>query len=121
MEGAGRIEERLNYNGRVVSWKTEMLPLGKTDPQETPLCCALQYRRAGDDHAATGDGIGWSARAIRFQGADALRSGEAVEVRLEAVRGVFPPLMILAEVGDCREISAGRYEMGGQIKGILTL
>ncbi len=98
-----------------------MLPLGKTDLQETPLCCALAYRPASDDAFAFGDGIGWSGRSIRFQGSDGLTLHEAVEVRLEAVRGVFPPLMILAEVTGCRELSKTRFEISGQIKGILTL
>jgi hypothetical protein len=98
-----------------------MLPLGKTDPQETPLCCALHYRRAGGEASAAGDGIGWSARIIRFQGDLEMSRGAAVEVQLEAVRGLFPPLMILAEVSDCQGASGGRYEISGQIKGILTL
>lgn len=98
-----------------------MLPQEKTDPQENPLCCALTYRRAADEGFVSGDGIGWSARTIRFQGGNSLASGDAAEVRLEAVKGLFPPLMVLAEVSHCQAIMGGRYEITGQIKGILTL
>lgn len=98
-----------------------MLPKEKTDPQENPLCCALTYRRAADDVFVSGDGIGWSARTIRFQGMHSLADGDATEVRLEAVKGLFPPLMVLAEVSACQSIMGGRYEITGQIKGILTL
>lgn len=98
-----------------------MLPQEKTDPQENPLCCALTYRRAADERFVSGDGIGWSARTIRFQGLSSLAAGDAAEVRLEAVKGLFPPLMVLAEVSACHEIIAGRFEITGHIKGILTL
>ncbi len=98
-----------------------MLPKEKTDPQENPLCCALTYRRAAEETFVIGDGIGWSARTIRFQGSDSLLAGEAAEVRLEAVKGLFPPLMVLAEVSACQSIMGGRYEITGHIKGILTL
>ena len=98
-----------------------MLPKEKTDPQENPLCCALTYRRAADEGFVGGDGIGWSARTIRFQGANGLSAGDAAEVRLEAVKGLFPPLMVLVEVSACQTIMGERYEITGQIKGILTL
>lgn len=98
-----------------------MLPLGKTDPQETPLCCSLVYRPLAMERCTPGDGIGWSDRMIRFQGGAALEVAEGVEVRLEAVRGVFPPLMVLAEVSGCRELSPSRFEISGYIKGIMTL
>lgn len=98
-----------------------MLPKEKTDPQEHPLCCALTYRRAADGGFVSGDGIGWSGRTIRFQGCDSLTCGDAVEVRLEAVKGLFPPLMVLAEVTHCQSIMDDRFEITGQIKGILTL
>ncbi|MEY4685077.1 MAG: hypothetical protein RLZ25_1536 [Pseudomonadota bacterium] len=98
-----------------------MLPQEKTDPQENPLCCPLTYRRAADEHFVKGDGIGWSARTIRFQGFDSLAPGDAAEVRLEAVKGLFPPLMVLAEVSACQSIQGGRFEITGHIKGILTL
>lgn len=54
-----------------------MLPKEKTDPKENPLCCALTYRRAADEGFVSGDGIGWSARTIRFQGANGLSAGDA--------------------------------------------
>ncbi|MEY2697747.1 MAG: hypothetical protein RL333_1885 [Pseudomonadota bacterium] len=98
-----------------------MLPKEKTDPEENPLCCALTYRRAADEGFVSGDGIGWSARSIRFQGDHGLSAGDAAEVRLEAVKGLFPPLMVLVEVSACQTIMGGRHEITGQIKGILTL
>jgi hypothetical protein len=98
-----------------------MLPKEKTDPQENPLCCALTYRRAADEGFVAGDGTGWSARTIRFQGLHPLAAGDAAEVRLEAVKGLFPPLMVLAEVSACQAIMGDRFEITGQIKGILTL
>jgi len=98
-----------------------MLPKEKTDPQENPLCCALTYRRALDEDFVAGDGIGWSARNIRFQGLRSLDAGDAAEVRLEAVKGLFPPMMVLAEVSTCQAVLGGRFEITGQIKGILTL
>ncbi|HAZ42654.1 MAG TPA: hypothetical protein DCY52_10325 [Methylococcaceae bacterium] len=98
-----------------------MLPKEKTDPQENPLCCALIYRRAADEDFVQGDGIGWSTRIIRFQGIKSLVAGDAAEVRLEAVKGLFPPLMVLTEVSACQAIMGGRFEITGQIKGILTL
>ena len=98
-----------------------LLPLEKLDPLETPLCCGLWYRQVARGEFLEGSGIGWSSRSVRFQGSAPIVSGEAIELRLEGVRGVFPPVMVLAEAVDSRVMSSGRFELTGLIKGILTL
>mgnify|MGYP006300556179 CR=1 FL=1 len=58
---------------------------------------------------------------VRFQGSVPLALGVAVEIRLDGVRGLFPPLMVLAEVAGSRERSPNLHEISGLIKGIVTL
>lgn len=100
---------------------TDMLPRTRTDPQENPLCCALRYRGLGQPELADGAGIGWSARNIRFQGSTSAKPGAALEIRLDAVRGLIPALMILAEVTSCEAQGRNRFELAAAIRGILAL
>lgn len=111
----------LIYNGSMETRKLAHLPFEKLDPLETPLCCDLRYRRMAGGSLNVGLGIGWSSRSVRFQGEVPLLPGEGLEIRLDAVRGLFPPLMVLAEVSGCREQVSGHYELSALVKGILTL
>lgn len=111
----------MDYNQAITLQDTVMLPRTRTDPQENPLCCALRYRGLDQAALADGAGIGWSARNIRFQGGASAEPGAALEIRLDAVRGLIPALMILAEVTACEAQGRNQFELAAAIRGILAL
>lgn len=98
-----------------------MLSLERSERSESPLRCPLAYRRLGAEGLGEGTGIGWSGRTIRFSGDVPVRPGGAIEIRLEAVRGFIPALMVLAEVTQCESRPGARYELVGAIRGILAI
>jgi hypothetical protein len=47
-----------------------------------------------------------------------LRIAEAAEVRIEAVKGLSPPLTAYIEITACDKDASGNYRIAGLIKGL---
>lgn len=86
--------------------------------QETPLHGKVVYRRIADSDGVAGEGISFSGGGIQFRGALPLRIAEAAEVRIDAVKGLSPPLTAYIEVSRCDREDSGNYRIAGVIKGI---
>lgn len=86
--------------------------------QETPLHGKVVYRRMADPDGVVGEGISFSGGGIQFRGRLPLRIAEAAEVRIDAVKGLSPPLIAYIEVSRCDREDSGSYRIAGVIKGI---
>lgn len=84
-----------------------------------PIHC-LTYRHVAETSLTPGDGIAFSGGEIQFRGPLALPLAQAAEVRIEAVKGISPPLTAYIEVTRCDRTGGGGYHIAGVIKGIRT-
>ena len=94
-----------------------MNPLSIT-PDETPLHSRVEYRHIAASATCCGEGIALSGAGIHFRGDGPLPVGEAAEVRIDAVKGLAPPLLAYIEVSHCEREVSGAWRIAGVIKGI---
>ena len=92
-------------------------PLSIT-PDETPLHSRVEYRHIAASATCSGEGIALSGAGIRFRGDGPFPVGEAAEVRIDAVKGLAPPLLAYIEVSHCEREASGAWRIAGVIKGI---
>ncbi len=90
------------------------------DEYLTPLNCAVGYRRVAEAALSQGEGISWGGRSIRFRGAAEVSPGTAVELHIEGVAGVVPPLVVYLEIQACDPQTPGGFLFSGAIKGIVS-
>ena len=99
---------------RVMSVKNEKPRISP----ENPLHGKVLYRRIAESEPVEGEGISFSGSGIQFSGAHPLSRGEAAEVRIDAVKGLSPPLTAYIEVTRCDPDNVKRYRIEGLVKGI---
>ena len=99
---------------RVMSVKNE----DRRISPENPLRGKVLYRRIAESEPVQGEGISFSGSGIQFSGPRSLTQGEAAEVRIDAVKGLSPPLTAYIEVTRCEPDDAKGYRIDGLVKGI---
>jgi len=102
---------------RVMSVKNEERRLSP----ENSLRGKVLYRRIAESEPVQGEGISFSGSGIQFSGPRALAPGEAAEVRMDAVKGLSPPLTAYIEVTLCDPDAEKGYRIDGLVKGIRCL
>ncbi len=85
---------------------------------EKPLHGKVLYRRISDQDSFRGEGVSLGGSELRFTGEQPLTKGEAAEVRIDAVKGLSPPLTAYIEVATCAQDGAQGYRIEGVVKGI---
>ena len=90
------------------------------DEYLTPLNSAVGYRRVAEAALSRGEGISWGERSIRFRGEAEVPPGTAVELHIEGVAGVVPPLVVYLEIQACDPEALGGFLFSGAIKGIVS-
>ena len=102
---------------RVMSVKNEERRLRP----ENSLRGKVLYRCIAESEPVQGEGISFSGSGIQFSGPRALAPGEAAEVRMDAVKGLSPPLTAYIEVTLCDPDAEKGYRIDGLVKGIRCL
>lgn len=85
---------------------------------ENPLRGKVLYRHIAASEPVQGEGISFSGSGIQFSGSHPLPRGEAAEVRIDAVKGLSPPLTAYIEVTRCDLDEVLGYRIDGLVKGI---
>lgn len=80
--------------------------------------CPLRYRSLARPEFHPGIALALGGGDALFCGQEALSPGLAAEVRVDAVKGVAPPLTLYVEISTCDAEISGGYRMSGVIKGI---
>ncbi|MGA7802656.1 MAG: PilZ domain-containing protein [Gammaproteobacteria bacterium] len=98
--------------GRNYSEKRDFLRMG--------VDCPVRCTELESGEACTGRAHNLSARGIALTVARRYPPGTRLEVRIEPERSLVPPLHALVEVVRLESVSDGSYQLGAEIREILS-